>query len=98
MATVPPSITVPEGHTLHQENSAYIILPSGNGAFLNPIQEFNRDLSVACIRMWGERINKEKEAKWRRKAENKGANKSKKPKLGGQLCFMAEREWYPQID
>ncbi|TFK55045.1 TRM-domain-containing protein [Heliocybe sulcata] len=70
-----PSITVPEGFTLHTENSASILLPSSNEAFLNPVQEFNRDMSVACIRVYSEELNREKEAKWRRKQEFK-ANKA----------------------
>ncbi|CCM02381.1 uncharacterized protein FIBRA_04476 [Fibroporia radiculosa] len=60
-----PSITIPEGYTLHTENTSRILLPPGNQAFLNPVQEFNRDLSVACIRTWSELINEEKETKWR---------------------------------
>lgn len=58
--TQPLSIEVPPNHTLHKENSAYLLLPSENGAFLNTIQEFNRDLSMACIRTWTERYNREK--------------------------------------
>ncbi|KAG8800285.1 RNA methyltransferase tRNA(m5U54)methyltransferase [Serendipita sp. 398] len=56
-------ITVPNGFKLHTENSAHILLPDTNDAFLNPIQEFNRDLSVACIRVWAE----EKEEQRRQK-------------------------------
>ena len=65
MSTKNP-ITVPEGFTLHTENTSLILLPSSNEAFLNPVQEFNRDTSVACIRVWSEELNKAKEAKWRR--------------------------------
>lgn len=57
-------VTVPEGFTLHSENSAQILLPDNNEAFLNPVQEFNRDLSVACIRTWGEIAHEEKKKKW----------------------------------
>lgn len=63
MATPPPGMKVPEGFKLHRENSAYLLLPSENGAFLNTIQEFNRDLSVACIRTWTERYAQEKVTK-----------------------------------
>lgn len=59
----PPPIVVPENYTLHKENSAYLLLPSENGAFLNTIQEFNRDISVACIKTWTERFNRDKLAK-----------------------------------
>lgn len=79
MTTAPP-ITVPEGFTLHTENSAHILLPATQDAFLNPVQEFNRDLSVACIRAWSEEMNVEKEAKWRKIADRrpKGRKRAKR--------------------
>lgn len=57
-------VTVPEGFTLHRENTTSILLPSNNEAFLNPVQEFNRDLSVACIRVWSEELNALRERRW----------------------------------
>jgi hypothetical protein len=89
MATPSPSsITVPEGFTLHTENTSHILLPSNNEAFLNPVQEFNRDLSVAAIRIWSEELNKKKEERWRvvrekrqKKAGKLSAPDRKRPKL-----------------
>ncbi|PIL24070.1 hypothetical protein GSI_13821 [Ganoderma sinense ZZ0214-1] len=81
-----PTFTVPEGFTLHKENTSAILLPASNDAFLNPVQEFNRDLSVACIRTWGALMNEEKERKWRQTSERRakkadvGAHKAKKAK------------------
>ncbi|KIJ68912.1 hypothetical protein HYDPIDRAFT_178862 [Hydnomerulius pinastri MD-312] len=72
--TPPPSIVVPEGFTLHTENNSHILISSKDEAFLNPVQEFNRDLSVACIRTWSEEINREKEEKWK-KAEERRAKR-----------------------
>jgi tRNA (guanine26-N2/guanine27-N2)-dimethyltransferase len=63
-------IIVPDGFTLHTENNSHILL-SSNEAFLNPVQEFNRDTSVACIRVWSEEMNKAKEARWRLAQEKK---------------------------
>jgi hypothetical protein len=84
----PNSITVPEGFTLHTENTSHILLPSNNEAFLNPVQEFNRDLSVAAIRVWSEELNKKKEERWRqarerrqKKAGKLSAPDRKRPKL-----------------
>lgn len=77
-ATTLPEI--PEGFTLHAENSARILLPATDEAFLNPVQEFNRDLSVACIRVWSEELDRAKEKKWREKSavrERKGRKKAK---------------------
>ncbi|KIK57785.1 hypothetical protein GYMLUDRAFT_45975 [Collybiopsis luxurians FD-317 M1] len=63
MSSVPaPPIPVPDGFRLHTENNAHILI-SENEAFLNPVQEFNRDLSVACIRTWSEELNRAKQAK-----------------------------------
>ena len=65
------SITVPDGFTLHTENTSHILLPSNNEAFLNPVQEFNRDLSVAAIRVWSEELNRAKEERWRQARERR---------------------------
>lgn len=64
-------ITVPDGYKLHTENTSHILLPATNEAFLNPIQEFNRDLSVACIRTWSQQLDKAKEAKWEKRREKR---------------------------
>lgn len=75
---------IPEGFTLHTENSARILLPATDEAFLNPVQEINRDLSVACIRIWGDLREKEREGKWRQKlareSNGKGGKGAKKRK------------------
>ncbi|KAJ6502519.1 N2,N2-dimethylguanosine tRNA methyltransferase [Mycena sanguinolenta] len=70
---------IPEGFTLHTENNSHILL-SSNEAFLNPVQEFNRDTSVACIRVWSEEQHELKKAKWLR-AQDKKQTKQKKRKL-----------------
>ncbi|KAG6851006.1 hypothetical protein H0H93_004493 [Arthromyces matolae] len=63
------NLVVPDGFTLHTENNSHILLES-NEAFLNPVQEFNRDTSVACIRVWSEELSKLKEERWRQKRES----------------------------
>ncbi|KAF9218244.1 hypothetical protein BS17DRAFT_635778, partial [Gyrodon lividus] len=60
-----------EGFTLHTENNSHILISSKDEAFLNPVQEFNRDLSVACIRTWSEEMNREKEEKWKKAEERR---------------------------
>ena len=88
--SAPPSIAVPEGYTLHSENSAHILLPNDNGAFLNPVQEFNRDLSVACIRIWGEQMNEDRKRKWEIGQERKARKSQDKPKKqrSTYTCFV----------
>lgn len=73
-------IEVPTGYKLHTENSAHLLLPDSNDAFLNPIQEFNRDLSVACIRVWAEEEEEKRKSRWTRAQERKGEQASKRRK------------------
>jgi tRNA (guanine26-N2/guanine27-N2)-dimethyltransferase len=75
------ALAVPEGYSLHTENSAHLLLPAAQDAFLNPVQEFNRDLSVACIHAWADEMNAAKEARWRAsEARPKKAGKNKRAK------------------
>lgn len=79
------AITVPDGFSLHTENTSHILLPNDNGAFLNPVQEFNRDLSVACIRVWSEELDRAKEAKWKQMQEKKLKKSDKRIKGESKL-------------
>jgi len=72
MASNVAGIEIPDGFRLHIENTSHILL-SSDEAFLNPVQEFNRDLSVACIRVWSEEMDSAKEARWRKSQEKKKA-------------------------
>ena len=67
-------IEVPVGFRLHTENTSHVLL-SSDEAFLNPVQEFNRDLSVACIRVWSEETDSKKEVRWRKAQEKKAKHK-----------------------
>ncbi|KAG2368617.1 tRNA methyltransferase [Suillus spraguei] len=82
------SITVPEGFALHTENTSHILISSKEEAFLNPVQEFNRDLSVACIRVWSEELNREKEAKWKQSQERR----AKREALAGGEAKMGQQK------
>ena len=77
-------IEVPPGFKLHTENTSHILLPDSNEAFLNPVQEFNRDLSVACIRTWAAERAKLQESKWlqHQEKERAGNSQSKKRRKG----------------
>ncbi|KAG8877086.1 RNA methyltransferase tRNA(m5U54)methyltransferase [Tulasnella sp. 331] len=68
---------VPIGFNLHTENSASILLPDTADAFLNPVQEFNRDLSIACIRVWSNDLNEKKREKWLNKNRGKTEREEK---------------------
>jgi tRNA (guanine26-N2/guanine27-N2)-dimethyltransferase len=73
-------IEIPPGFRLHTENTSHILL-SSDEAFLNPVQEFNRDLSVACIRVWSEELNSVKEGKWRKAQAKKIEKRSRESGL-----------------
>jgi tRNA (guanine26-N2/guanine27-N2)-dimethyltransferase len=45
---------IPVGFTSITEGKATILFPTDNGVFYNPVQQFNRDLSIAAIRCWAE--------------------------------------------
>ncbi|KAJ6596931.1 tRNA methyltransferase [Mycena vulgaris] len=78
-------ITIPDGFKLHTENTSHILL-SSNEAFLNPVQEFNRDTSVACIRVWSEELHNSKKEKWRLGREKQLKRKqNKRPKLEADI-------------
>ncbi|KAG5645230.1 hypothetical protein DXG03_006647 [Asterophora parasitica] len=95
------NITVPDGFTLHTENTSHILRES-NEAFLNPVQEFNRDTSVACIKVWSEELNRAKKERWRQNHEKKakklkeGATKKRKVEIEGAQVTVADD--LPPID
>ncbi|CDW99514.1 hypothetical protein [Sporisorium scitamineum] len=63
-------------------------MPSAEAAFLNPVQEFNRDLSTLAIRTWSERLDAEKRARFVRAAQRKAASatKGKSKRKGAQAA------------
>lgn len=85
MASKTAGIEIPDGFRLHTENTSHILL-SSDEAFLNPVQEFNRDLSVACIRVWSEEMDKTKEARRRKAQEKKAKHKPISNQKGSNIC------------
>jgi hypothetical protein len=79
MASTAPKIKpgeVPAGYKAHTESSTTILVPDSNTAFLNPVQQYNRDLSIAVIRSWNEMRIEEAVAKQEnKKAKGKGKGK-----------------------
>lgn len=60
------------------EGKATILFPKNNEVFYNPVQQFNRDMSIAAIRTWSEIYNNEKAARIEKKlARNKGKIKTR---------------------
>ena len=80
MASTTPQVKpgeVPAGYKAHTESSTTILVPDSNTAFLNPVQQYNRDLSIAVIRSWNEMRIEEAIAKQENK-KSKGKGKVKK--------------------
>jgi tRNA (guanine26-N2/guanine27-N2)-dimethyltransferase len=50
---------VPEGFNVVKEGSASILYPEGNQVFYNPVQEFNRDISILNLRLLAETLKSE---------------------------------------
>lgn len=71
---------VPSGYTIHRESTTEVLLAEDRDVFINPIQEFNRDLSTLAIKTWSELFDKEKEQKWQQRKEQRGLQKNKKRK------------------
>ena len=67
-------IHIGKNEAAFRENSATIVMPSKQAAFLNPVQEFNRDLSTLAIITWSELLNDEK----RQRFETRVRARSKK--------------------
>ncbi|CAG8494843.1 11033_t:CDS:10 [Ambispora leptoticha] len=51
------------------EGKASILFPKSNEVFYNPVQEFNRDLSIAVIRTWSEILREEREEKAKKQSQ-----------------------------
>ncbi|TKY89129.1 hypothetical protein EX895_001660 [Sporisorium graminicola] len=81
-------ITLADHESAFRENSATIVMPSAEAAFLNPVQEFNRDLSTLAIRTWSERLDTEKKARFLRAAQRKptSATKGKSKRKGAHAA------------
>ncbi|CAK9786160.1 TRM-domain-containing protein [Cutaneotrichosporon oleaginosum] len=77
--TVPIDGGIPDTHRPHTERTTTILVPKDDSAFLNPVQEYNRDLSVSVIRAWNEERKDKLEAQFRaRMAKKRGEPASSK--------------------
>ena len=77
---------IPDTHSEHSEGTTTILVPKDAGAFLNPVQEFNRDLSVAVIRAWNELRKEELEGRW----TSRSASRKRKGTKGAEDAGSGE--------
>lgn len=87
--------SVPEGFKPHTESSTTILVPKGNTAFLNPVQQYNRDLSIAVIRAWNEMRKEEARAKYEAKSNKKGKKQPQPASATGTEADAAQPEAGP---
>ncbi|KAJ3337462.1 RNA methyltransferase tRNA(m5U54)methyltransferase [Gonapodya sp. JEL0774] len=59
-----------------REGSAVILFPDDKSVFYNPVQEFNRDMSVAAITSWGVLRQQEREQRAQRRRTESGSSAS----------------------
>ncbi|KAI7900790.1 N2,N2-dimethylguanosine tRNA methyltransferase [Cokeromyces recurvatus] len=69
-------IDITQFHTV-TEGKATILFPKKNEVFYNPVQQFNRDMSIAAIRTWSEIFNQEKAERLEKKLARAKDEKSK---------------------
>lgn len=81
----------PAGFKKVTEGKATILFPDTNEVFYNPIQEFNRDISIAAIRTWDEIYQEERSARLAEKKSRREANVAKRTAEG--LEPLPEREF-----
>lgn len=56
------------------EGKASILFPKENEVFYNPVQEFNRDMSIAAIRTWSQIFLQEKRERIEKKVNRAKGN------------------------
>jgi tRNA (guanine26-N2/guanine27-N2)-dimethyltransferase len=81
---------LPPGFVLHTESTTSILFATHETdgpapVFLNPVQEYNRDLSVVAIRTWSEIRQKEKAAFWEVGVKRKWAKRKAKDVAGVEV-------------
>lgn len=89
-------IKIRQNEAAFRENSATIVMPSKEAAFLNPVQEFNRDLSTIAIITWSKMYDSEKHQRFdaRVKAQRKGDKPASKRRRTDDVP-EAERVYQP---
>ena len=95
---------VPAGFTLYKEGGSEILISGPQSSkeqqsdaaqspvFINPIQEFNRDVSLAAIAAWSTIRDFEKRTAWDKKQLQGRGRPAKKRKLDNEIASQAENE------
>lgn len=86
----------PAGFKKVTEGKATILFPDTNEVFYNPIQEFNRDISIAAIRTWDEVFQEERSARLAEKKARREADATRRAQEG--LEPLPEKEYPEGVD
>jgi len=86
----------PAGFKKVTEGKATILFPDTNEVFYNPIQEFNRDTSIAAIRTWDAIFQDERSARNAEKKARREATAAKRAQEG--LDPLPEKEYPEGVD
>jgi tRNA (guanine26-N2/guanine27-N2)-dimethyltransferase len=57
------------------EGKAEILFPKDDQVFYNPVQQFNRDMSIAAIKAWSRIFLKEKKERFEKRNQRKQKGK-----------------------
>jgi hypothetical protein len=88
----------PPRHHDHTESTTTILVPDDNIAFLNPVQQYNRDLSVSVIRAWNELRKEELEKAYNaRKANEIKVKEEKIVKKAKAQARSEGKEWEDEM-
>lgn len=77
-----------------RENSATIVMPSKEAAFLNPVQEFNRDLSTLSIISWSQMVDREKKQRYEAHLNAREAKRAKRDEPEAKRLKTEEEKAY----
>lgn len=83
-----PNLINPEDYNIVKEGKAEILFPKKDTVFYNPVQQFNRDLSVCCIKAWDRMYGQPSRNSRRRR--RKAAEASEEPE--GKRRKVEEKE------
>lgn len=87
MSTIKQEIDL-QDYNIVTEGSTNILFPKSNAVFYNPVQQFNRDMSIAAIRTWSESYSERPSKNKARRA----ARVNRKRKLNDTIKEEQEHE------
>ncbi|CCF56838.1 hypothetical protein KAFR_0B05430 [Kazachstania africana CBS 2517] len=85
-----------EDFKIVKEGSAEILFPKKEDVFYNPIQQFNRDLSVMCIKAWDKMYRQEAQTKGNKRSKSSRFTSKKRKLEDGSTITEEIKEQDPE--